>query len=146
MEVSEKVEITRRAALRYGAAAAATAAVTSALPALAQPAYAHGTADVLPQPKPIPGGTQIPGGPLIHVFAPGPPEITLPFTGVHLQGLDVDPSVITDYSGFSAVAFHVGTAAGNDGKRYNLETDIRVMDGSYVAADGSRRRGVFGFV
>jgi hypothetical protein len=77
---------------------------------------------------------------------PGPPEITLPFTGVQLQGLDVDPSVITDYSGFSAVAFHVGTATGNDGKRFNLETDIRVMDGGYVAADGSRRRGVFGFV
>jgi len=146
MEVSEKAATTRRAVLRYGAVTAATAAVTSAFPALAQPAYAHGTADVLPSPRPIPGGTQIPGGPLIHVFAPGPPEITLPFTGVHLEGLDVEPGVITDYSGFSAVAFHVGTATGSDGKRYNLETDIRVMDGSYVAADGSRRRGVFGFV
>jgi len=144
MEVSERTEVSRRTVLRYGAMTAAAAAVTSAFSA--EPADAHGTADVLPQPKPIPGGIQLPGGPLIHVFAPGPPEITLPFSGVHLQGLDVDPSVITDYSGFSAVAFHVGTATGNDGKRYNLETDIRVMDGSYVAADGSRRRGVFGFV
>jgi hypothetical protein len=144
MEVSERTEVTRRAVLRYGAMTAATAAVASAFSA--QPAHAHGTVGVLPQPRPIPGGIQLPGGPLIHVFAPGPPEITLPFTGVQLQGLDVDPSVITDYSGFSAVAFHVGTATGNDGKRFNLETDIRVMDGGYVAADGSRRRGVFGFV
>jgi hypothetical protein len=146
MEVSEKTPVTRRTILRYGAVTAATAAVTPAFPALAQPAHAHGTPNVLPAPKPIPGGTQIPGGPLIHVFAPGPPEITLPFSGVHLQGLDVEPSVITDYSGFTALAFHVGTATGNDGKAYNLETDIRVMDGSYVATDGSRRRGLFGFV
>jgi hypothetical protein len=59
------------------------------------------------------------------------------------QGLDVELSVITDYSGFTALAYHAGTATGNDGNAYNLETDIRVMDGSYVAADGSRRRGLF---
>src|SRR5438128_2456804 len=35
------------------------------------------------EPVPIPGGTQIPGGPLIHTFLPGPVPIG--------QGLDVDP-------------------------------------------------------
>jgi hypothetical protein len=125
---------------------ATAAAVAPTLPALAQSASAHGTRRVLPAPKPIPGGLPLPDGSLIHVFAPGPLGVTLPFTGVQLQGLDVEPSVVTDYSGFTALAFHVGTATDGDGKAYNLETDIRVMNGSYVAADGSRRSGVFGFV
>lgn len=146
MNIIEKAQVDRRMILRYGAATAAAAAVGPALPALSQPASAHGTPRVLPAPKPIPGGLPLPDGSVIHVFAPGPATTTLPFTGVQLQGLDVDPSVITDYSGFSALAFHVGTATDGDGKAYNLETDIRVMDGSYVAADGSRRSGVFGFV
>ena len=69
----------------------------------------------------------------IHVFAPGPPDVTLPFTGIQLQGLDVEPSVITDYKGVTALAFHAGTATGSDGRRYNLETDMRAMEGTYVA-------------
>jgi hypothetical protein len=145
MEITERALVDRRTILRYGAVTAA-AAVAPALPALAQPASAHGTQPVLPAPKPIPGGSPLPDGSLIHVFAPGPLGVTLPFTGVQLQGLDVEASVITDYSGFTALAIHVGTATGGDGKAYNLETDIRVMDGNYVAADGSRRSGLFGFV
>ena|SRR2546421_5318663 len=132
----------RRTIMKYGTAAGALAAVGA--PAL--PAYAHGSAGVLPAPRPIPGGIQIPGGPLIHVHAPGPTSVTLPFSHLTLEGLDVEPGVITDRSGFVAVAFHAGTATGNDGKRYNLETDMRVMDGRYVAADGSRRRGLFALV
>jgi hypothetical protein len=50
---------------------------------------------------------------------------------------------ITDYRGVTALAYHVGTATGSDGRRYDLETDIRVMDGSYLAEDGSRKRGLF---
>ena len=146
MENTDRALVDRRMILRYGAVTAAAAAVAPALPALAQPASAHGTHPVLPAPKPIPGGNPLPDGSLIHVFAPGPTGVTLPFTGVQLQGLDVEPSVVTDYSGFTALAFHVGTATDGDGKAYNLETDIRVIDGSYVAADGSRHSGVFGFV
>jgi hypothetical protein len=96
-------------------------------------------------PKPIPGGIQIPGGPQIHVWAPGDPSVTLPFTGSTPMGFDVDPSAITDFRGFSAMAFHVGTATGSDGVTYNLETDMRVFRGAYVAADGTRRFGTFGF-
>jgi hypothetical protein len=137
--------IDRRRILRYGVAGAATAAGATFIPG-SQPAYASGAPTVLPAPQPIPGGSQLPDGPLIHVFAPGPPDVTLPFTGVQLEGLDVEPSVITDYSGFTTLAFHVGAATGSDGASYNLETDMRVMSGRYVAADGSLRRGVFAFV
>jgi TAT (twin-arginine translocation) pathway signal sequence len=133
--------INRRDLFKYGAATGAAAAVGAAMPAAH--AHGHGLPQVLPAPKPIPGGIQIPGGPLIHTFLPGPEDVTLPFTGLTLQGEDVEPSVITDYRGFTAVAYHVGTATGSDGERYDLETDIRVMDGSYVAEDGSRKRGLF---
>jgi hypothetical protein len=146
MEVTDRTLADRRTILRYGAVTAAAAAVAPALPPLTRPASAHTSLDVLPAPKPIPGGGQLPDGSRIHVFPPGPPEVTLPFTGVQLHGLDVEPSVITDYSGFTALAFHVGTATGGDGTVYNLETDIRVMDGRYVAADGSHQQGVFGFI
>ena len=136
--------VSRRRILRYGVAGAATAAGAAFVPGT--PAYASGEPHVLPAPKPIPGGLELPDGSVIHVFPPGPTSVTLPFTGVQLQGLDHDPSVITDYAGFTTLAFHVGAATGNDGTSYNLETDMRVMSGRYVAADGSLRRGVFAFV
>jgi hypothetical protein len=79
------------------------------------------------------GGIELPDGTVIHVFAPGPPDITLPFTGIQLMGRDVEPSVLTDYKGFTALAFHVGTATGSDGRQYNLETDMRAMEGTYIA-------------
>jgi hypothetical protein len=51
----------------------------------------------LPAPKPIAGGVDIP--PLIHEFLPGPETITLPFTLITLQGVNVEPSTITDFKG-----------------------------------------------
>lgn len=97
-------------------------------------------------PKPIPGGSPI-GPPLevIHVFAPGPLGVTLPFTGVPLEGLDVEPTTITDFKGFAAVAFHVGSARGSDGETYDLETDLRAYQGTYIDRTGRRRFGTFGF-
>jgi hypothetical protein len=97
-------------------------------------------------PTPIPGGIQIPGGPLIHVWAPGDPSVTLPFSQSTLMGFDVEPSTITDRRGFSAVAYHAGTARGSDGATYNLETDIRAFEGAYVGSDGMRRFGKFAFI
>ena len=143
---AQRPTISRRQLFRYGASAGAAATVAPLLPALTGAAHAGGPPDVLPAPRPIPGGLQIPGGPLIHVFAPGPEGLTLPFTGVQLMGLDVEPSVITDYQGVTALAFHVGTATGSDGKQYNLETDMRAIEGTYVATDGTRQRGLFGFI
>ena len=134
--------ISRRSLFKYGAATGAVATVAAATPAAS--AHSHGVPRVLPAPKPIPGGNQIPGGPLLHVFLPGPPEVTLPFTGAQLQGLDVEPSVITDYRGFTALAYVAGTAT--DSKQYNLEADMRAMEGAYVAEDGTRQRGLFAFI
>ena len=138
--------ISRRSLFRYGAAAGAAAAVGPVLPGVASAASGHGLPRVLPAPRPIPGGVQVPGGPLLHVFLPGPPDVTLPFSGSTLMGLDVEPGVITDRRGFTALAYLAGTATGSDGKRYNLEADMRAMAGTYVAVDGSRRHGLFGFI
>ena len=105
------------------------------------------TSAVLPAPTPIPGGAFDVGPPLgvLHVFVPGDPSITLPFTGGMLAGFDVEPITATNFKGSSAVAFHVGSARGSDGKTYNLETDIRAFEGQYVV-DGVTHRAAFAFV
>jgi len=107
----------------------------------------------LPAPKPIPGGLDLktafglgPPYDFIHVFPPGPTDITLPFTGGTLQGLNVETSTLTDFHGATALAYHVGEAKGSDGHTYNLETDMRVMQGKYVAVDGSTRHGSFALI
>lgn len=141
-----------------------TAAGATALafgPGLAFRALAHGDDDgddgdddnqTLPAPKPVPGGNDLSGFGLvppydfIHVFGPGPVNIVLPFTGVVLQGLHVEPGTITDFDGATAVAYHVGEAKGSDGNTYNLETDFRVMKGKYVAVDGTTRHGSFALI
>jgi hypothetical protein len=86
--------ISRRQLLRYGAYTGAAATVGPMLPAMTSAAHAHGLPRVLPAPKPIPGGIQIPGGPLLHV----------------------------------------------------LEADMRAMEGTYLAEDGTRQRGLFAFI
>jgi hypothetical protein len=116
---------------RRGVAGAAGAVLAAA--ALPGAGVAAAAGDPLPAPKPIPCGFQIPNGPLLHVLAPGP---VLPFTGVTLEGLDVENSVLTDFQGASALAFLVGSATGHDGTRYNLETDLRVAG----VRGGVRRR------
>jgi hypothetical protein len=80
------------------------------------------------------------------VWAPGPPDVTLPFSGATFQGLDTEPTSIKDFDGFAAVAFHVGTATGSDGTQYALETDVRAFQGTYVDSMGTRRFGTFGFI
>jgi hypothetical protein len=106
----------------------------------------HGSGAVVAPPKPIPGGLQIPGGPFIHVFLPGTPSVTLPFSGLQLMGLNVEPSTITDFRGSTAVAILVGSATGSDGKPYNLEADLRFYEGTYVAENGTRHEGTFGLI
>ena len=59
------------------------------------------------------------------------------------MGLDFDPNVITDFNGFAALAYPVGSAQGSDGKHYNLEGDMRIFSGTYVPAMGARRHGAF---
>jgi hypothetical protein len=139
------VTIDRR---RFVQGAVATAAAGVAGP-LAWPEGAESGgrgdhADPAPAPKPIPGGIDIP--PVIHVFVPGPEGKVLPFTQTVLEGFDVEPSTITDFKGFTALAYLLGTATGSDGERYNLEVDIRAFEGEYVAEDGSSNFATFGFI
>jgi hypothetical protein len=136
-----EVTLTRRAAL-HGAAGVAAGAML----ARTAPAAAHGSGAWPVPPEPIPGGIELGPGQVIHVWAPGPPEVTLPFTGATLQGLDVEPTTIKDFDGFSAVAFHVGTATARDGTRFDLETDLRAFRGTYLDLMGRRRFGTFGFI
>ena len=137
-------KLTRRDAF-LGAAglAAGAAAAPGAAFAHGQRHHGHGRTPAVPEP--IPGGIPISDTQTIHVWAPGPTDVTLPFTGGQLQGLDVEPGTITDFKGFVAVAFHVGTAKGSDGVRYDLETDMRAYRGTYVDRTGTRRFGTFGF-
>lgn len=128
------------------AAAVATAGVAGPLAWPPRGAASNNSGDedrtsVVP-PQPIPGGF-LPG---IHVWVPGDPSVTLPFSKTTLTGFDVDPTTIFDFQGFSAVAFHAGTATGSDGKTYNLETDIRGYEGTYVASDGVGRFGKFALI
>jgi hypothetical protein len=96
-------------------------------------------------PNPIPGGIELAPGLVIHVFGPGDPAVTLPFTGITLQGLDTEPATITDFNGSTAVAYHVGTARARDGTTYNLETDIRAFEGEYLV-NGVSHHGSFALV
>jgi len=90
-------------------------------------------------PVPIPGGIQIPEGPLIHVFAPGPIDLGL-------MGEDIEPNTITNFQGFSALAYIAGTATDADGNTYAMLNDMRVFQGTYVSADGSVLSGTFAFI
>ena len=90
-------------------------------------------------PVPIPGGIQIPGGPLIHVFAPGS-------EGMGFQGLNVEPNTITNFDGFSAMAYIGGTATDADGNSYVMQNDMRVFRGTYLAEDGSVQHATFAFI
>jgi hypothetical protein len=137
--------LTRRAAIQGAAGVAAGFAAAATRPQGAV-AHDHGHGRLPVPPEPIPGGIPISDTQLIHVWPPGPTDVTLPFTGGQLQGLDVEPTTIRDFNGFSAVAFHVGTATGSDGTRYDLETDLRTFRGTYIDRTGHRRFGTFGFI
>lgn len=144
--------VDRRAFLLGGVGAAAGAGLASALGPAAGLADRRGgdhQLKLVPIPEPIPGGLPI-GAPVpydfIHVFLPGPTDVTLPFSGLPLQGLDVEPSTITNFKGKTALAFILGSARGSDGVEYGLEVDVRAFEGKYVDADGSTNRGAFALI
>jgi hypothetical protein len=139
--------LSRRGLFRGAAAAGVGASLAWPAPGVAHRDHTRHRGTDVP-PKPIPGGIELPPPlpPVIHVFAPGDPAITLPFTGVTLQGFDVEPATLTDFKGFSALAMHVGTATARDGTVYNLETDMRAFRGNYIDATGGRRFGTFAFI
>jgi hypothetical protein len=76
-------------------------------------------------------------------FVPGPEGTFTPIIGIPSAGLDVGPSTMTNFKGFTAFAVAAGQVEGSDGKTCNLESDPRVMEGEYVTKDGPRHRGTF---
>jgi hypothetical protein len=141
--------VDRRKFILGTAGALATAGLAGPLADSASATKASRRRKVVPSPEPIPGGLPIglpPPYDLIHIFLPGPPSVTLPFSGLQLQGLDVEPTTITDFKGKTAMAFLAGTAKGSDGHEYGLEVDLRVSEGRYVTADGSLERGAFAMI
>ncbi len=89
-------------------------------------------------PKPIPGGLPV-DDEIIHVFVPGPVDLGF-------MGENVEPNVITDFNGFTAMGYVNGTATDAEGNSYTMLTDIRVFQGTYVSEDGSVLTGTFAFI
>jgi hypothetical protein len=119
--------------VRNGVPAAVAAlflAVMVALPA--GEAWAAGS-----DPKPIPGGI----APGFHYFVPGPKGVTK-----DAQGIDTEPSTITDYKGFTALGYINGTATGSDGRTYPMKSDLRAYSGRYVGEDGQVHKRTFVFI
>ena len=125
--------------------AEASAGSSSGTVDLAHPAPATELRQAKPAPSPIPGGGDAPPVGFVHLFLPGPEDAVTPFFGLPGMGLDVEPSTITNFAGFTAFAVLAGQAEGSDGKTYNVESDLRVMEGQYVAEDGSLQQGTFAF-
>jgi hypothetical protein len=139
--------LSRRRFIQTAAVVGAGASASLAAPATGIASRAHhDDARAIEPPQPIPGGIDIGGGQLIHTWTPGDPGVTLPFSRAPLGGFDVEPSTMTDFRGFSAVAYHAGTARGSDGATYDVETDMRVFQGDYVDGTGTRRFGTFAFI
>ena len=126
----------------------AAAAVVGAIGAVGQvkPASATERRRAKPAPLPIPGGFEA-GPPVgfVHAFLPGPVGSSTPFFQLPGGGLDVEPSTMTNFKGFMTFAVLSGQAEGSDGKTYNVEFDLRVMEGEYIAEDSSHQRGTFAF-
>ena len=78
-------------------------------------------------------------------FVPGLEGTFPPIIGIPGLGLDVEPSTMTNFKGFTAFAVVAGQAEGSDGKTCNLESDLRIIEGEYVAEDGSRHQSTFAF-
>jgi hypothetical protein len=121
----------RRAFIGGAAAAAAGASLGSGL---VWPAAASAGSFSVPPPKPTTATFTV-GGVTFHNVFPGP---------------GVDPSSITDFKGFVGFADvqGTGTARNPDGSTETLlfDTDMRFMQGTYVALDGAVHQATFGFV
>src|SRR5207302_2259571 len=87
-------------------------------------------------PRPIPGGFNasfkpVPKHPLVHVLSPG---------------IGSEMSTITDFQGVVAGSEIRGRAHGSDGSKFDFDTDMRFMHGTYVGLDRRVHRGTFGFI
>ena len=74
-----------------------------------------------------------------QIFAPGPKAL-------NFQGPKANPSSVGDFNGTVALVYLKGRATGGDGHPFLMQNDMRIMTGTYRAADGSEHRGTFAFV
>lgn len=94
------------------------------------------------EPVPIPGGSPVLGGDF-HVFGPAFPGFDPP---------DAEPSTITDFNGFIALAYISGevtrtnTATGEVLTLPFVNSDMRFMMGNFRGTDGRMHHGAFAFV
>ena len=71
---------------------------------------------------------------------------------VFLDPVDADPSTITDFQGFTGLAYINGMVSRTDRRTQAkvelpfLSSDMRLMEGEYRGFDGRVRRGTFGFI
>lgn len=140
--------ITRRGFF-VGAGAAGAVAATTAIGATPAGATPSSLPAAVPVPEPIPGGFLLDPtdeSSIIHFLLPGPPGSATQFFGFPGEGLDVDPSTMTNFRGDHAFAVLAGQATGSDGATYNVEFDLRIYSGSYIAADGVERDAAFAFM
>ena len=80
----------------------------------------------------------------IHWTLPGTVGATTPINLLEAFGLDAHRSTVGDYEGFTTYAVVAGTAHSSQGP-LDVELDIRVMHGRFVAEDGKVHHGTFGF-
>jgi hypothetical protein len=112
----------------FGAAAGAAGAVVGSGVLGGRSAWAGGA-----DPKPIPGGLTA-GGVGWHLFLPG-------------EG--AEPSTITDLNGVVGLLDVTGEGVGRQGgveAPFPFETDVRFIQGRYIAVDGRLRFGTFAFI
>ncbi len=76
-------------------------------------------------PVPIQGGDIIP--PFVTQFLPGP----------GLDGLNAEPHGIVNFNGIVALGYTSGTATDSAGNTYNIGTDIRVYQGTFIGAQAN---------
>ena len=93
------------------------------------------------EPVPIPGGFDLGGGTVIHVYGPGAGDPAVPGFSPNAE-----PSTITNFNGEAAYAVFAGEATDAEGNAYQAILDMRIFDGEYVSADGSHHHGTFGFI
>src|SRR5213594_2944481 len=114
--------LSRRQFLGTAAAASGVAATAS----LWVPVLAEAAAPGAGTPRPIPG-TVFPGAPF-HIKLPG---------------AGAEPSAITDFNGFVAIADIAGTGTASG---LTFGADLRFMTGTFKGTDNRVHRGTFGFI
>lgn len=145
IKIHDPGQPTRTVSRRTMLGAVGVGVAATALGPLASPAHADQSSPTQPVPNPIPGGVDDPLAGFIHFYLPGPEGSATPIIGLQGMGLDVEPSTMTDFWGYTAFAVVAGEATGSDGGAYPFEADIRVMDGVYLDDSGRRREGVYAF-